>query len=313
VGEARQEVGVAGTPAWALALLRDARVGRLATADAAGRPLVVPVCYVFDGIRCYSAVDAKPKQTRNLRRVRNIADNPSVSLVVDVWDEDWSRLAWVIVEGRAEVLTTGVDFTHAIDLLVGKYPQYQTLTLDRRQGVVVAVTPERVLSWRPPPRSPTGIRVDEAGADHAGVVLRSMQRAFEQYRDSLHPPSSALDETVEDVRAAIAKGGAFVARDGETVVGSARYQFRPGHTYAERVAVDPAYRGRGVGAALMQAIERVARAAGYTEVQIGVRASLPGNLRFYEELGYRTQASRPHPRGPDFDMTLSKDLRADTP
>jgi len=312
VGEARREGGVAGTPAWALALLRDARVGRLATADAAGRPLVVPVCYVFDGARCYSAVDAKPKQTRNLRRLRNIASNPHVSLVVDVWDEDWSRLAWVIVEGRAEILTVGADFTRAIDLLVAKYPQYRQLTLDRQQGAVVAVTPERLLSWRPPSRSPMGIRIDAAGADLAEEVLRAMQRAFEQYRGTLQPPSSALDETLDDVRAAIARGGAFVARDGESVVGSARYQFRPGYTYAERVAVDPAYRGRGVGAALMRAIEDAARASRSPEVRIGVRASLPDNMHFYEELGYRTRDSRPHPRGPDFDMTLSKDVRGPT-
>ncbi|HET7342427.1 MAG TPA: TIGR03668 family PPOX class F420-dependent oxidoreductase [Methylomirabilota bacterium] len=135
-------------PAWALALLRDARVGRLATADAAGRPLAVPVCYAFDGARCYSAVDAKPKRTRALRRLRNIAANPHVSLVVDVWDEDWSRLAWVIVEGRAQVLTSGAEFTRAIDLLVAKYPQYRAMGLDRAEGAVVAVTPARVLSWR---------------------------------------------------------------------------------------------------------------------------------------------------------------------
>jgi hypothetical protein len=60
----------------------------------------------------------------------------------------------------------------------------------------------------------------------------------------------------------------------------------------------------------MRAIEAAARAAGYTEVRIGVRASLPANLRFYEGLGYRTRDSRPHPRGPDFDMTLTKDIRA---
>jgi PPOX class probable F420-dependent enzyme len=136
------------TPAWALALLRDARVGRLATADAGARPLVVPVCYVFDGARIYSAVDAKPKSTRNLRRLRNIADNPHVALVVDVWDEDWSRLAWVIVEGRAEVLHGGADFPPAIDLLVAKYPQYRTLPLDRTSGAVIAITPDRVLAWR---------------------------------------------------------------------------------------------------------------------------------------------------------------------
>jgi PPOX class probable F420-dependent enzyme len=146
VGEADQVATTA--PAWALALLRDARVGRLATADAAGRPLVVPVCYAVDGLRLYSAVDAKPKSTRNLRRLRNIADNPHVSLVVDVWDEDWSRLAWVIVEGRAEVLTSGDRFGRAIDLLEEKYPQYRALRLDRTQGTVVAVTPTRVLSWR---------------------------------------------------------------------------------------------------------------------------------------------------------------------
>jgi len=135
-------------PAWALALLRDARVGRLATADAAGRPLVVPVCYVFDGARCYSAVDAKPKRTRELRRLKNIAANPQASLVVDVWDEDWSRLAWVIVEGRAEVLRAGAEFTRAIDLLLAKYPQYRTMGLDRAEGAAVALQPARLLAWR---------------------------------------------------------------------------------------------------------------------------------------------------------------------
>jgi PPOX class probable F420-dependent enzyme len=148
VGEADQEV-VRSAPAWASAFLREARVGRLATADAAGRPLVVPVCYAFDGARCYSAVDAKPKRTRNLRRLSNIAANPLVSLVVDRWDEDWSQLCWVIVEGRAEVLTTGAEFSRAIDLLVAKYPQYRTLSLDRTDGAVVAITPDRVLAWRP--------------------------------------------------------------------------------------------------------------------------------------------------------------------
>ena len=145
--EARQEV-IRQTPAWALALLRDARVGRLATADAAGRPLVVPVCYVFDGARCYSAVDAKPKRTRELRRLKNIAANPHASLVVDVWDEDWSRLAWVIVEGRGEVLSSGTEFSRAIDALIAKYPQYRAMGLDRAEGAVIALTPDRVLVWR---------------------------------------------------------------------------------------------------------------------------------------------------------------------
>ena len=135
-------------PPWALALLREARVGRLATAGADGQPLVVPVCYAFDGARCYSAVDAKPKRTRELKRLKNIAANPQVSLVVDVWDEDWARLGWVIVEGHADVLTEGADFAAAIDLLLAKYPQYRAMGLDRARGAVVRIEPRRVLAWR---------------------------------------------------------------------------------------------------------------------------------------------------------------------
>ena len=134
--------------AWAAEFLRAARVGRLATAGGDGRPLVVPVCYVFDGALVYSAVDAKPKRTRELRRLRNIAENPQVSLVVDEWDEDWARLRYVIVEGRAEVLTDGPEFSHAVDLLVAKYPQYRTLGLSRESGAVIRITPARILPWK---------------------------------------------------------------------------------------------------------------------------------------------------------------------
>jgi PPOX class probable F420-dependent enzyme len=135
-------------PAWALALLRDARVARLGTADAAGRPLVVPVCYAFDGSRIYSAIDRKPKRTRGLRRVRNIAENPRVSLVVDEYHEEWRRLCWVIVEGRADLVAGGPEFAQAMDLLVAKYPQYRTLGFEREAGTVIRVTPERLLAWR---------------------------------------------------------------------------------------------------------------------------------------------------------------------
>jgi PPOX class probable F420-dependent enzyme len=137
-------------PAWAAVLLRSARVGRLATADAAGQPLVVPVCYVSDGDRFYSAIDAKPKRAsgRGLRRIRNIEENPRVSLVVDEYDEDWTRLRYVIVEGLATLLTDGEAFSRAIDLLVAKYPQYSAMGLGRVSGLVIAVTPTRMLSWR---------------------------------------------------------------------------------------------------------------------------------------------------------------------
>ena len=87
-------------------------------------------------------------RTRELRRLRNIAENPRVSLVVDEYDEDWSRLRWVIVEGAASVLETGAEFTRAIDLLREKYPQYRALALDRDAGAVVRIAPSRLLSWR---------------------------------------------------------------------------------------------------------------------------------------------------------------------
>jgi PPOX class probable F420-dependent enzyme len=135
-------------PAWALGLLRDARVGRLATASATGQPLVVPVCFVLDEGRIYSAVDAKPKRTRDLRRLRNIRANPRVSLVADVWDEDWTQLAWVIVEGAAAILESGPEFMRAIELLTRKYPQYTVMPLDPASCVVITIEVDRVLAWR---------------------------------------------------------------------------------------------------------------------------------------------------------------------
>jgi PPOX class probable F420-dependent enzyme len=136
-------------PAWAEELLRSARVGRLGTADAAGRPLVVPVCYVYDGRACYSAIDAKPKRTRSgLRRLRNVAENPRASLVVDHYEEDWTRLCYVIVEGAASIVTAGPELPHAIDLLLAKYPQYRTLGLTSEGGTVIRLAAERIVAWR---------------------------------------------------------------------------------------------------------------------------------------------------------------------
>ena len=144
-------------PPWALAFLREARVGRLATADRGARPLVVPVCYVFDGERLYSAVDAKPKRTRALRRLKNIADNPRVALVVDHYGEDWGALRYVLVEGIADVLHGGPDFSRAIDRLVEKYPQYRTMGLDREEGALIRIAPERIVAWQSGP-APFGVR-----------------------------------------------------------------------------------------------------------------------------------------------------------
>ena len=136
-------------PESAAALVSAARVGRLATAGLDGQPLVMPVCYAFDGARLFSAVDAKPKRVaaRRLRRVRHIEQNPRVSIVVDEYDEDWTRLCYVIVEGHADVLHDGPDFSRAIDLLVAKYPQYRRMRLDRDEGVLIRITPHAVRHW----------------------------------------------------------------------------------------------------------------------------------------------------------------------
>lgn len=131
------------------AFLQAGRVARLGTANAAGQPLVVPVCYAFDGRCCYSAVDLKPKRKpgEQLTRIRNIRENPRVCLAVDHYAEDWSRLRYVIVHGRAELLTGGPEFSRAVDLLFDKYPQYRAMGLSRLSGLVIKVTPDRVIQW----------------------------------------------------------------------------------------------------------------------------------------------------------------------
>jgi PPOX class probable F420-dependent enzyme len=137
-------------PAYAAELLYQSRIARLGTADRVGQPLVVPVCYAYNGRACFSAIDAKPKRVaaRQLRRLRNIAENPRVSLTVDRYDEDWSRLCWVIVEGRADVLTEGAERADAVDLLVSKYAQYRAMGLDRDSAMVIRISAERTLFWK---------------------------------------------------------------------------------------------------------------------------------------------------------------------
>ena len=123
--------------------LAAARVGRLATVTADGRPHVVPVCFVLAGGRIYTAVDAKPKSTRALRRLENVRATGRASLLVDHYEEDWARLWWVRVDGPAEVLESAAA---ALDALAGKYEQYRAA---RPAGPVIAITPDRWRSWIP--------------------------------------------------------------------------------------------------------------------------------------------------------------------
>ena len=112
-----------------LTFLNHQRVARLATADKAGVPHIVPICYVVEGASVYIALDAKPKRVAPLRlkRVRNIAENAEVSLLVDRYDEDWSQLGWVRLDGRAELIVHGQEHADALRLLRQRYRQYELM------------------------------------------------------------------------------------------------------------------------------------------------------------------------------------------
>lgn len=121
------------------------RVAHLATADADGRPHVAPVCFAYVDGRFYVAIDEKPKQTVRLKRVRNIEGNAQAALVFDHYDEDWSRLGWVMVNGSAAILSNGPEHARAVSALRTKYEQYHSMALEGRP--VIRVTPEKVSSW----------------------------------------------------------------------------------------------------------------------------------------------------------------------
>ncbi len=123
------------------------RVARFATADGAGRPHVVPVCYALDGDNLYFTIDEKPKRAAGarLKRLSNIRENPQVALVVDRYDEDWSRLGWVMVQGRAEVLDAGAEHDRAQDLLRDRYRQLRAMHIEHLP--VVAIRVRRVIGW----------------------------------------------------------------------------------------------------------------------------------------------------------------------
>ena len=107
--------------------VRASRVGRLATADPDGRIHLVPIVFALSGDTLYTAVDAKPKRSRVLRRMENARARPDVAVLVDRYDEDWSLLWWVRLQGRARVLDDGDEAARALALLAEKYEQYREL------------------------------------------------------------------------------------------------------------------------------------------------------------------------------------------
>jgi PPOX class probable F420-dependent enzyme len=129
-------------PAWRR--LKEARIGRLATADPGGLPHVVPVVFAVSGRTLYWAVDHKPKRSRRLKRLDNIRANPNVEVVVDHYEDDWDRLWWVRATGTARVVVDGDERRHALEALAHKYEQYRQ---SAPEGTVVAIDVTRVTSW----------------------------------------------------------------------------------------------------------------------------------------------------------------------
>jgi PPOX class probable F420-dependent enzyme len=124
--------------------LASSKVAHLATVSAEGRPHVVPIVLALDGDTLYFVVDSKPKKTASLARLKNIASNPAVSVLVDHYENDWTRLWWVRADGTAHIVTDNSEAERAIDRLAKRYPQYMT---DRPAGPVVAIHIDRLTGW----------------------------------------------------------------------------------------------------------------------------------------------------------------------
>jgi PPOX class probable F420-dependent enzyme len=121
-----------------------ARVARLATLATGGAPHLVPFCFVLDGDALYSAVDSKPKRSRSLRRLENVERDPRLAVLVDHYEEDWSKLWWVRLEGTGRQLASGPRTERALALLVAKYAQYAG---SRPEGPVLEILIERWSGW----------------------------------------------------------------------------------------------------------------------------------------------------------------------
>ncbi len=129
--------------------LRVARLAHLATADRAGAPHAVPVCFFFDEVRFYFVIDEKPKARRDtaLKRMRNIAENPQVALIVDHYEEDWQQLGYVLIAGTAQVVDDRDEYMAALRGLREKYAQYRDMALSRDRNPIVRIEAARAHAW----------------------------------------------------------------------------------------------------------------------------------------------------------------------
>ena len=123
--------------------LSQARVAHLATTHPGGRPHLVPICFAIDGDTLYFAIDQKPKRTLDVQRVRNIQASLPVSILVDHYEDDWTKLWWIRLDGHAEKVI-GARRSRGLELLEDRYPQYAAAP---PPGPVVAVQIDRTVAW----------------------------------------------------------------------------------------------------------------------------------------------------------------------
>lgn len=167
-----------------IAFIQTQRVARLATADADGRPHAVPVCYAFDGVRFYIPLDEKPKRgdVLALRRVRNILARPEADLLIDQYDDDWSRLGYVLAHARASlVMSEEAEHAPAVAALRARYPQYRVMALE--QAPLIALEPLSYSQWGPAVDATDGNAWTQPGRGLDFLPLargRRSVRAFQQ-------------------------------------------------------------------------------------------------------------------------------------
>ena len=129
--------------------IETASIARLATVSGAGEPHNIPLCFWFDGARFYFAIDEKPKRKSGtgIKRMKNIAENPRVALLIDHYEEDWNRLAYVLIHGIAHIVKDDAEYALAIQHLRHKYPQYRAMLLVQEKNPAIRIVPQRVHAW----------------------------------------------------------------------------------------------------------------------------------------------------------------------
>ena len=148
-----------------------------------------------------------------------------------------------------------------------------------------------------------------ARTEDAELVHRIMREAYREYDGAMDPPMSGTGETVAQVADAMGRGGAVLAWDGATPVGSARYRLSKRFVRIKRVSVLPSCRGRGIATAMLDYIERLALSHGRTEARLTVRMSLSQNVTLYQRVGYAVVQLKAHPRGEGVIGRFAKQLR----